>query len=179
MAGSSEHYSTFSRPKLAFIEHPQQITRPNNFDKHSERGRARPRGKTRVMISAMNTPNLLWTGNHRRGKRVSKRSIILIWFYWTKTKMRQFLHSSKIKGFGFLYNTSVSHCIIQYLPQDFFYHYQCFSCDNVYQLFVCLFVCLFIYFFFILGPYSEENLSIPLFFHMAQSQNTTSKLHYQ
>ena len=41
------------------------------------------------------------------------------------------------------------------------------------------FVCLFVYFFFILGPYSEENLSIPLFFHMAQSQNTTSKLHYQ
>ena len=26
---------------------------------------------------------------------------------------------------------------------------------------------------------SEENLSIPLFFHMAQSENTTSKLHYQ
>ena len=39
-----------------------------------------------------------------------------------------------------------------------------------------LFVCLFVYFFFILGPYSEENLSIPLFFHIAQSQNTTSKL---
>ena len=28
--------------------------------------------------------------------------------------------------------------------------------------------CLFVYFFFILGPYSEGNLSIPLFFHMAQ-----------
>ena len=57
MAGSSEIFSTFSRPKLDFIEHPQQIIRPNNFDKHSERGRARPCGKTRVMISAMNTPN--------------------------------------------------------------------------------------------------------------------------
>ena len=30
---------------------------------------------------------------------------------------------------------------------------------------------LFVYFFFILGPYSEENLSIPLFFHMAQSND--------
>ena len=40
---------------------------------------------------------------------------------------------------------------------------------------VCLFVC----FIFMLGPYSEENLSIPLFFCMSQSQNTTSKLHYQ
>ena len=30
-------------------------------------------------------------------------------------------------------------------------------------------ICLFVYFFFILGPYSEENLSIPLFFHIAQS----------
>ena len=47
----------FSRPKLAFIEHPQQIIRPSNFDEHSERGRARPRDKTRVVISAINTPN--------------------------------------------------------------------------------------------------------------------------
>ena len=33
------------------------------------------------------------------------------------------------------------------------------------------FVCLFVYFFFILGPYSEENLSIPLFFHMEEQRD--------
>ena len=44
-------------------------------------------------------------------------------------------------------------------------------CTSIRLLFAeiraCLFV-LFVYFFFILGPYSEENLSIPLFFHIAQ-----------
>ncbi len=41
-----------------------------------------------------------------------------------------------------------------------------------------IFVCLFVYLFFTLGPYSEGNLSIPLFSHMAQhylSVSTTTQ----
>ena len=103
----------------------------------------------------------------------NKKSTICFFMKFAVWRLNALVHSVKVSNQGAVYFSNALYHNCAFKNKDIWV----FVC--LFVLFVCMFVCLFVYFFFILSPYSEETLSIPLFFHMAQLPNTTSKLHYQ